>query len=402
MTCPDQNTHCSKGDTCCNTSAETFGCCPKGNAVCCDDMKHCCPEGHICNVEKGKCVEKYTNLLFIQKPQNDLVSSLLDNEPNLQDIKCGDNVSTCPDGTTCCKKLGQPGLGCCKGIRAVCCSDELHCCPENTKCDLTRQACIKSSSVSLLKTYIMDTDTHFPNLKTVVCPDGKTQCPDGSTCCTLVTGSYGCCPRPEAICCDDKIHCCPHGYTCNPNIDTCSHGDVNIPMLKKVPALPFSFPLKQLVCPGESTVCGMNDTCCQHPDGSWACCPIPKAVCCNDGYHCCPENHTCDIKDFVCKKNLKVPDISYIELKNEHLLWTNALSAYVFLNSLTNICPGEKYECKDDQACCLLLSGAWGCCPGKQGVCCPDKQHCCPEGFQCESNGTCIQVNSSKDDQDLL
>ena len=51
----------------------------------------------------------------------------------------------------------------------------------------------------------------------VVCPDGESQCPDGNTCCKLASGQYGCCPLPEAVCCNDHVHCCPHGYTC----DTC-------------------------------------------------------------------------------------------------------------------------------------------------------------------------------------
>ena len=44
----------------------------------------------------------------------------------------------------------------------------------------------------------------------VPCGDG-TSCPSGTTCCKLSSGQWGCCPYPEAVCCDDGQHCCPSG-----------------------------------------------------------------------------------------------------------------------------------------------------------------------------------------------
>ena len=52
-------------------------------------------------------------------------------------------------------------------------------------------------------------------LCTVVCPDGQSYCPSENTCCTLSSGSMGCCPIPNAVCCVDGNHCCPEGYTCS-------------------------------------------------------------------------------------------------------------------------------------------------------------------------------------------
>ena len=46
----------------------------------------------------------------------------------------------------------------------------------------------------------------------VVCPGGGAQCPSGTTCCQLSSGEYGCCPIPNAVCCNDHLHCCPSGY----------------------------------------------------------------------------------------------------------------------------------------------------------------------------------------------
>ena len=45
------------------------------------------------------------------------------------------------------------------------------------------------------------------------CPDGVSTCPDGNTCCKTDAG-YGCCPLPNAVCCSEHAHCCPHGYEC--------------------------------------------------------------------------------------------------------------------------------------------------------------------------------------------
>ena len=42
-------------------------------------------------------------------------------------------------------------------------------------------------------------------------------CPglDSETCCPLPEGEgWGCCPYPNAVCCHDRLHCCPQGqYT---------------------------------------------------------------------------------------------------------------------------------------------------------------------------------------------
>ena len=49
----------------------------------------------------------------------------------------------------------------------------------------------------------------------VVCPGGEEQCPNGYTCCPITNGKYGCCPFSNAVCCADKKHCCPSGFSCS-------------------------------------------------------------------------------------------------------------------------------------------------------------------------------------------
>jgi len=46
--CPDAN-------TCCLTKAGRYGCCPLPDAVCCSDMRTCCPHGTTCDVYSKNC-----------------------------------------------------------------------------------------------------------------------------------------------------------------------------------------------------------------------------------------------------------------------------------------------------------------------------------------------------------
>ena len=48
-----------------------------------------------------------------------------------------------------------------------------------------------------------------------ISPDKKYQCLKGSTCWKHPSGTYGCCPLENAVCCSDHKHCCPEGYTCD-------------------------------------------------------------------------------------------------------------------------------------------------------------------------------------------
>uniref|UniRef100_A0A0R3RHD6 GRANULINS domain-containing protein n=1 Tax=Elaeophora elaphi TaxID=1147741 RepID=A0A0R3RHD6_9BILA len=36
-----------------------------------------------------------------------------------------------------------------------------------------------------------------------------------STCCLIDIGTYGCCPMMDAVCCDDRTHCCPPNTKCD-------------------------------------------------------------------------------------------------------------------------------------------------------------------------------------------
>ncbi|XP_066498952.1 granulin a isoform X2 [Hoplias malabaricus] len=47
---------CSESETCCRTSQTSWSCCPSPQAVCCSDMKHCCPAGYVCE-NNGMCTQ---------------------------------------------------------------------------------------------------------------------------------------------------------------------------------------------------------------------------------------------------------------------------------------------------------------------------------------------------------
>uniref|UniRef100_A0A914VLX8 Granulins domain-containing protein n=1 Tax=Plectus sambesii TaxID=2011161 RepID=A0A914VLX8_9BILA len=47
-----------------------------------------------------------------------------------------------------------------------------------------------------------------------ICPGFTEQCIGEQTCCLLKSGTYGCCPYANAVCCEDDFHCCPTATQC--------------------------------------------------------------------------------------------------------------------------------------------------------------------------------------------
>uniref|UniRef100_A0A8C7TFR4 Granulins domain-containing protein n=1 Tax=Oncorhynchus mykiss TaxID=8022 RepID=A0A8C7TFR4_ONCMY len=188
----------------------------------------------------------------------------------------------------------------------------------------------------------------------LICPDGG-MCAEGNTCCKTPSGGYGCCPLPNAVCCDDHLHCCPHGTICNLAESTCddpSSGSALVPMLDKVPA--FSYvseekPLPNTKC-DESTSCPGQSTCCETTTGNWACCPLPNAVCCADGDHCCPSGYSCDDQKTCCTKGLTIP-------------WYRKEKALTVGAMLKDVKCDNKSSCASGTTCCKLPTEEWGCCP---------------------------------------
>ncbi|XP_078079942.1 granulin b isoform X2 [Mustelus asterias] len=350
------NMSCSAGYTCCTSKNFGWGCCPLKDAVCCDD-NYCCPKDFKCDKVHKTCIRHI--------------------DKNVKAVICPDEASECPDGSTCCL-LPDQRWGCCPLQKAVCCEDRLHCCPSDTKCDLKQSKCVSEfGMMEMWKKFPARRRFTMKNTKVedVKCND-TASCPDNNTCCKLPSGEFGCCPAPDAVCCADHIHCCPHGYKCRPGTGECFQKGNSIPWMMKTPAVVQGRAMN-VQC-DERKSCPPNHTCCKSASGDWTCCPLPQAVCCEDHIHCCPSGYTCDVQHQLCKsKGSSIPMI----LK---------LSASV--ERTEGMMCGEDTMCQSGTTCCRNRSGGWSCCPFTQAVCCKDEAHCCPKGYMCDDkNKFCVK-----------
>lgn len=431
--CPDEESECPDGTTCCESVDRTWACCPLVRAVCCEDRRSCCPEGTRCDMTLSKCVSSWASFPLLEKlPARRREAPQGQSDASLTSVTCPGGKSRCPDGTTCCL-LTTGEYGCCGYPEAVCCSDHLHCCPGNTSCDLEQGKCTSSdtqlplarkSPASQLplasKSPATPEDVNaVPCNDSVACADGSTccktlqgewaccllpkvpairwaavtpdskcdssfSCPGKSTCCKTASGGWACCPLTQAVCCDDHAHCCPHGTVCNTEASTCDDPAGSAPPLPwaaKTPALSLAPPDtekcdKQTMCPG-------GTTCCRQSSGQWACCPLPHAVCCDDHEHCCPTGYTCDVSQETCGKPgaLSLPWVPKIPA----LPRASARRAPAVPRPAKNMCDGQT-SCPKDTTCCFMNAAAqWGCCPLPKAVCCSDGRHCCPSGYTCDA-----------------
>ncbi|DAA18378.1 TPA: granulin [Bos taurus] len=362
--CPDGQSQCPDGSTCCKLPTGKYGCCPMPNAICCSDHLHCCPQNTVCDLTQSKCLSK--------ENATDLLTKLPAH--TVQDVKCDMEVS-CPDDYTCCR-LQSGAWGCCPFVQAVCCEDHVHCCPSGFRCDTEKGVCEQGTRqvpwmkkapahLSLLDLGAVEGD--------VPC-DNVTSCPSSTTCCRLKSGEWACCPAPEAVCCSDHQHCCPKGYTCVARRH-CKRGKQVVTGLDKVPAHRASPSHPRDMGCDQHTSCPVGQTCCPSLRGAWACCKLPHAVCCEDRQHCCPAGYTCNVKARSCEK----------EVDPVHPAVRLASGPPV---GMGNVECGARHFCHDNQTCCPDSQGGWACCPYRKGTCCGDKHHCCPSGFRCAARGT--------------
>lgn len=388
LICPDGGM-CEDGNTCCQTSSGGYGCCPLPNAECCSDHLHCCYQGTLCDLEHSKCVNKTHVLNWVERVAT-----------KQKAVVCPDEKSECPDDTTCCQ-LPDRSWGCCPMKNAVCCEDKQHCCPEGTICDLEHSMCVSATdgpfpfwrkfAASRRKPSekkAVDPPADFSDIRDVICPDRISTCPEDTTCCEIGTSSYGCCPMPKAVCCSDHLHCCPEGTTCDLVHSKCLSANGVTEMATKIPAVTALKPREKLVPCNETVACASGTTCCKTEESTWACCPLPKAVCCEDHAHCCPKDTVCNLAASTCDDpadlSVSVP-------------WVTKVPTFTIAPS--NQKCDETSSCPDDSTCCKLATGKWGCCPMPKAVCCEDHLHCCPHDTVCNlAASSCDSAN----DQGLL
>ncbi|NXE69461.1 GRN protein, partial [Calcarius ornatus] len=257
--------------------------------------------------------------------------------------------------------------------QSVPCAGGHRCCPRGSHCSADGESCVTDLGMGT---------RGAP--RAVPCPDGQSECPDDATCCVTSSGAWGCCPMPQASCCADKVHCCPHATVCDLTRGRCVSpaGDTDVPLGTAFPAWkrhpPAPVALRQVLCPDGRSACPDGATCCQLSPTQYGCCPLQNAVCCSDGQHCCPQGTTCDLIHSTCTS----------------LGGSAPLAA---LPTAGDIKCDERTSCPDGNTCCRLSSGAWGCCPLEKAVCCPDHVHCCPQGYTCDpEGGSCLQGGGSR------
>ncbi|XP_078251143.1 progranulin-like [Rhinoraja longicauda] len=349
ITCPDGNV-CDDGDTCCKHSDGTYGCCPLPNAVCCSDMIHCCPENTTCDTKHSACIS-VTTVPWVEKvPAISTGTTLWEEVETTPFVQAGTTnavtENVCLDNTDCppeytCMLTSKGVYGCCPLTDATICKDWEHCCPKGYKCDLVKARCRRTGVDEELPLV-----SGVENLRTAeseLC--GNMSCSEGYTCCTSTDFGWGCCPMKDAVCCGDR--CCPKGFQCDKARKTCIK-----PIVSNVQCNDTVF------CPGK-------ETCCLMFSGDYRCCPMPKAVCCKDDEHCCPNGYTCDLAAKSCEKQ------------------SSLVPAIIKLSPVFNVKCDDEVQCPASATCCRVASGSWACCPYDQATCCEDQKHCCLHGYTC-------------------
>lgn len=283
----DQEVSCPDGYTCCRLQSGAWGCCPFSKAVCCDDHVHCCPEGFKCHTEKGTCEQEVLRVPWAQKTPA---------HPSLlkSDVPC-DSFTSCPPRNTCCR-LPSGEWGCCPIAEAVCCSGHEHCCPQGYLCTAEGQCRVGDRLAAGLEKMPAH-QTSLSSMGDIGC-DQHTSCPMGQTCCPSLSGGWACCQLPHAVCCEDRQHCCPAGYTCDVKARSCEKAvDGTRPAARL--ALGSDGGVTDVAC-GDGRFCHDEQTCCRDSQGGWACCPFRQGVCCVDRRHCCPVGFHCGARGTKC------------------------------------------------------------------------------------------------------
>lgn len=187
-------------------------------------------------------------------------------------------------------------FGCCPYAEGVCCLDGFECCQNGQICiPFPISICIGLEEKNGKTDLVSSKSKPFEN-SLIVCPHGTTLCYEK------------CCRFEDAVCCDDKEHCCPHGYRCDiPNKRCVQDSKNEIPGRENVyralsNELPQKLTRKSPIksCPGGSRFCPSYMSCCIRDNGEWGCCPnlsFPQiqygdGECCDTifGHMCCPNN----------------------------------------------------------------------------------------------------------------
>ena len=131
VVCPNGETECKSGETCCELKSGKWGCCPVSNAVCCGDGIHCCRQHQTCDLSSGTC----NNIASI--PQMDIATTDDDDRSAVgKDVICPGKKVKCD--YLCCRGDGRNKFGymCCPIQSGICCAGVNFCCSSGQTCDI--------------------------------------------------------------------------------------------------------------------------------------------------------------------------------------------------------------------------------------------------------------------------
>ena len=81
-------------------------------AVCCDDGKHCCPNGFVCNYTIGACTKKDAPLPWTQMTNENEKTDITVPEKVSDTKTCPGGKITCPQSDNTCCQDGKGGYYC--------------------------------------------------------------------------------------------------------------------------------------------------------------------------------------------------------------------------------------------------------------------------------------------------
>ncbi|GFO11551.1 granulin b [Plakobranchus ocellatus] len=228
-TCSD-GTHCPDSQTCCPDRHASFACCPLPHATCCSDYDHCCPQGLSCDLSRGTCkrgssVNKLVRLRIRSLSPTPLIN-IGRGSPITKRLLEPDPYDECPR-SRCCEISGG-GCGCCPFPKPSCCPDRLTCCPQGLCCTWFNSTCSLGNCDYVPNRFSVPARKDRESSSFIPCPGHHAYCRNGQTCCEITSGGYGCCPFPNAVCCRDRIHCCPSTQICDLSTLACKTPDRSV------------------------------------------------------------------------------------------------------------------------------------------------------------------------------
>ncbi|XP_072139222.1 progranulin-like [Mobula birostris] len=186
--------HCPDYYLCCKTDSGHWTCCPHPSTVCCYRGTKCCPAD---NTPSSAALEDRTDPVEGESLPEVAIQS--------NDISTGPAI----------------------GDQAKCCKDGGNCCPPGTECDPQSSKCRKDDvsfpwgiKKPALRISEAQQNCEGSDCSVTRCDDTHV-CKAGTSCCKMSNHQWGCCPYPDAHCCWDGKHCCPHHHWCDTKTNRC-------------------------------------------------------------------------------------------------------------------------------------------------------------------------------------